>query len=169
MNNTKLDIIGSTEYVQICNIGHVPAKIDTGADTSSVWASDIEMDTDGTLHFKLFDVGSSMYTGEQLTATDYRVKTIRSSNGSEQIRYRVMLPLTINGKTLETGFTLANRSRNNFPVLIGRRTLDGNFLVDVSRTAVARTSNPHTPHLNRELEQDPYKFHQKYFKKKGEK
>ena len=52
-------IIGSTEFV---NFGEraqkIPAKIDTGADSSAVWASDIHIDKDGALKFSLFGEGS---------------------------------------------------------------------------------------------------------------
>jgi len=61
-------------------------------------------------------------------------------------------------------FTLADRSKNNFPVLIGRKTLKGKFLVDVSKMSVEKSSNPKTPGLNRELAENPYEFHQKYLK-----
>ena len=52
-------IIGSTEFV---NFGEraqkVSAKIDTGADSSAVWASNIRIDKDGVLKFSLFGEGS---------------------------------------------------------------------------------------------------------------
>ena len=161
-NDSILEVIGSTEYVDIMGINKIPAKIDTGADTSSIWASDINMEKDGTLVFSLFGKKSPFHTGKRLESKDYMIKTVRSSHGDEQVRYRVKLPITLGGKTFETTFTLADRSRNNFPVLIGRHTLDGNFLVDVSISSVERRSNPKTPSLNRELREDPYKFHQKY-------
>lgn len=161
----KLIIIGSTEYVEINGVKNIPAKIDTGADTSSVWASNIDMKKDGTLTFVLFDKKSPLYTGEKLKSNDYVVKAVRSSHGDEQIRYRVKLPLTLGGATFVTTFTLANRSRNNFPVLIGRHTLKDNYLVDVSKSSVERKSNPYSSHLNQELQENPYKFHQKYLKK----
>lgn len=161
----KLTIIGSTEYVEIAGVKKVPAKIDTGADSSSVWASNIKMSKDGTLIFSLFGKKSPLYTGEKIETTNYKAKIIRSSNGAEQIRYLVKLPLKIQDESFEATFTLANRSRNNFPVLIGRRTLSKNFLVDVSRSAVERPKNPDTPHLNEELKEDPYEFHQKYIEK----
>lgn len=160
-----MDIIGSTELIEVNGIKDIPAKIDTGADSSSIWASNIDMEPDGTLVFSLFGQGSPFYTGEFIKTTDYLVKKVRSSHGDEQIRYRVKLPFSANGKSFTTTFTLADRSRNNFPVLIGRRTLDGNFLVDVSRRTVVHNPNPHTKSLNQELREDPYAFHRKYFKK----
>lgn len=162
-----MNIIGSTELIEINGIKNVPAKIDTGADSSSIWASNIDMDQDGTLFFSLFSPKSPLYTGELIKTTEYAIKKVRSSHGDEQIRYRVKLPLCVGGKSFTTTFTLANRSRNYFPVLIGRHTLEGNFLVDVSKHEVAHGPNSHTKNLNQEMKEDPVRFHQKYFKKKG--
>ena len=163
--NAILSTIGSTEYVDIAGVKNIPAKIDTGADSSAIWVSHINMGEDGTLTFCFFGEKSPLYTGERLCTTDYAARVIRSSNGDEQIRYRVKLPVTINGDTFETTFSLANRSRNNFPVLIGRRTIKGRFLVDVSKSAVTRKINSKSAMLNQELQADPYEFHQKYIAK----
>ena len=162
----QLPIIGSTEFVEIAGIQKIPAKIDTGADTSAVWASSIDMDENGNLSFVLFDQSSPLYTGEQITTLDYRIKKVRSSYGDKQIRYRVKLPITINDKTFETTFTLANRSRNHFPVLIGRHTIEDKFLVDVSRSQVPRAKLSKSTKLTAELQEDPYSFHQRYFNRK---
>ena len=161
-----LDIIGSTEYVSIGKLDKIPAKIDTGADSSSIWASDVKVEEDGTLSFKLFDEKSPYYTGETIKSKEYTVSVIRSSNGNEQIRYRTTLLIKIDGHNVKASLTLADRSRNNFPILIGRRTIAGRFLVDVSKAEVERPRrNPRTKPLNKELEEDPYKFHKKYMKK----
>ena len=84
MNNS---IIGSTELIEVAGIKKVPAKVDTGADTSAIWASNIDMEKDGTLVFCLFGPKSSFYTGELLKTSDYLVRTVRSSHGDVQIRY----------------------------------------------------------------------------------
>ena len=168
-DNNELKIIGSTEFIEVTNIKKVPAKIDTGADTSSIWASDIDMKKDGTLVFSLFGKESPFYTGERIETTDYKAKIVRSSHGDTQVRYRVRLPILLGGESFETTFTLANRSRNNFPVLIGRHTIDGKYLVDVSKSAVKRKTNSNTNVLNQELIKDPYEFHQKYLNRKERK
>jgi hypothetical protein len=155
-------IIGSTEYVSVEGIEHVPAKIDTGADSSSIWASNIDVKKDGTLTFCLFDEKSPFYTGETIKRKDFKVLVVRNSTGIEQMRYRTELEFSFGGKSIKTMFTLANRSRNNFPVLVGRKTLEGNFLVDVAIRNVIKSKNPKTFGLNKELEKDPYAFHRKY-------
>ena len=158
-----LDIVGRNAYITVEGVENVPAKIDTGADSSSIWASEIEVSEDGTLRFKLFAEKSPFYTGETITCTDYKVSVIRSSNGEEQIRYRVKIPVKINGHRVLASLTLADRSRNHFPILIGRRTLAGKFLVDVTKNEVEQPpKNVKTRPLNQELNEDPYKFHQKY-------
>ncbi len=158
-------MVGSTELVDLCGVKNVPAKIDTGADSSSVWVSDLEVNKDGTLSFSLFGQTSELYTGERITSREYSVTVVRSSNGHEQIRYRMRLPLRLGGREIRANFTLASREKNNFPVLIGRKTLKGKFLVDVSIRKVDSIVNPRTASLNEELRADPFNFHQKYFNK----
>ena len=157
-----LDVVGRNAYVSIGGVEKVPAKIDTGADSSSIWASDIEVLEDGTLKFKLFAEECPYYTGETIESKDYKAAAVRSSNGEEQIRYRVKMPIKINGRTVISSLTLADRSRNHFPILIGRRTLTGKFAVDVRLSEIEPPKSTKTHSLNKELNEDPYKFHQKY-------
>ena len=158
-------ILNSTEYVDVAGIHKVPAKIDTGADSSSIWASDIKIESGGHLSFTLFGPKSPFYTGKRVISDDYTAKYVRSSHGDQQVRYQVKLKITLRGHTFKTAFTLANRSRNNFPVLIGRRTLKNKYLVDVSKSPIKREKNPDTPKLKQELKMDPHKFHQKYIER----
>ena len=51
----QLKVIGSTEFIDVAGIKNVPAKIDTGADSSAIWASNIEMQKNGILKFSLFE------------------------------------------------------------------------------------------------------------------
>lgn len=165
-DKSQLGVIGSTEFVEVAGAPNIPAKIDTGADTSAIWASNIDMSEDGVLSFILFAPDSPLYSGERVTTSDYLVKRIRSSYGDRQIRYRVKLPIKLGGKTFETTFTLANRSKNRFPVLIGRHTIENRFLVDVSKTSIPRAKDSKSTKLAAELQENPYDFHQRYFVKK---
>lgn len=164
----ELNIIGSTEYVDIAKTKHIPAKIDTGADSSSIWASHIRVTKDGVLHFRLFDENSPFYTGKAFKRKDFKVAVIRSASGHEQIRYRTHLSVVISNRRIRVLFNLSDRSNNNFPVLIGRRSISGKFLVDVSRNHTSiRPNNPKTRLIQRRLKEDPYEFHRKYIKKLG--
>ena len=164
----KLDIIGSTEFVDVADSEHIPAKIDTGADSSSIWASHIRVTKDGALHFRLFDEDSPFYTGKTFKRKDYKVAVVRNASGHEQIRYRTHLPLKIGDRKIKALFNLSDRSNNNFPILIGRRTISGKFLVDVSKNHTPMPAkNPKSKLIQRRLKEDPYQFHQKYIEKLG--
>lgn len=165
----SLGIIGSTEIIRIENIDNVMAKIDTGADSSSVWVSNIQVSKDGVLSFCLFGEENPLYTGETITRRDYKVAMIRNSYGVEQVRYRANLTIEINGQQLETTFTLSNRSNNNYPVLIGRHAISGRFLVDVSKNPPAKPKKrTNIEELRDIFKQDPYEFHRKYMEKRKE-
>jgi glutathione synthase/RimK-type ligase-like ATP-grasp enzyme len=144
--------IGTIELVSFPDEGikGVPAKVDTGADSSSIWASAIS-ETDNILSFQLFGINSPFYTGKTVETTDYSVISVKNSFGQTEFRYKTKLRVTIAGRTIKANFTLANRENNRYPVLIGRRTLSGKFVVDVTKRPdkgtrrVLMLSSKHTP------------------------
>lgn len=161
----RLAIIGNNAFVTIAGIKHIPAKVDTGADSSSVWASDIEVNSAGQLEFSLFGPGYPLYTGERIAVAEFSVQQVRNSTGDIKLRYRVPLIMKVKNRKIQAFFTLADRSRNRFPVLIGRKTLQNKFLVDVSKVAISRPSTFNNNELVAELARNPQKFHQKYMQK----
>ncbi len=162
----KKATLGSTEFVNIAGYHDIPAKIDTGADSSSIWASHIHVDQNNILTFQLFDKKSPFYTGETIERKEFKAVVVRSASGEEQIRYRTNLQLTIGGRKINAMFTLANRGNNNFPVLIGRRTLSGKFLIDVSKNhSRIRPKNSKTKLIQKLIEKNPREFHELYYKK----
>lgn len=161
-------VVGRNEKVDFPRFAHnVPAKIDTGADSSSVWVSDIRVDKNGVLRFSLFGEGSPFYTGKTLKREQYKVAMVRSATGHEQIRYRTQLSLRLGGKRIRAMFNLSDRSQNKFPVLIGRRTLSGKFIVDVEKSTYNDPDRTVTKELNGRLIENPYDFYKKYYKKSG--
>ena len=165
---TSLEIIGSTEYIDVAGIKNVPAKIDTGADSSSIWASHIHVSRGRILSFCLFDEKSPFFTGKEIKRRDYRVVMVRNSSGHEQIRYRTKLLLTLKGRKIKAMVTLSDRSNNNYPVLIGKRTISGRFLVDVSKNCPKSTRNKtNIKQIQSSQEKNPYKFHLKYFEQQS--
>lgn len=127
-------LIGKAERVSFPELGieKVPARVDTGAKTSAVWATDIK-EEDGVLSFKLFGNKSPYYTGETVTATQFEKTVVASSIGEAQERYKVRLLVRVKGRKIRARFTLANRSQQTYPILIGRNILRGKFVVDVSK------------------------------------
>ena len=167
--NETLPVIGPSEYISIGKRAiNVPAKIDTGAEASAIWASKIKIDKNGVLKFSLFGEGSPFYNGKIYKRTDYKVIAVRSAMGQEQIRYRVYFPVKIKGRRIRVLFSLADRSKNSFPVLIGKRTLQGKFLVDVSLPDIEYEIKPKTKLDLKTFKENPHRFHKQYVKK-GEK
>ena len=162
----ELPIIGNSARITVADAKNVPAKIDTGASVSSIWASEIRLNPDNQLEFCLFAKGHPLYTGKTITASEFQARSVRNSTGQESTRYMVALSTCIHGKRIRISYTLADRSRNDFPVLIGRRALNGKFLVDVSKLPVPYPPRPINSRLNAELRADPQKFHQKYMEQK---
>lgn len=109
----------------------VPARVDTGARISSVWGS--AKVVDDTLHVVFFGEESPLYTGKVITFTEYEEIVISSSMGHIQRRYKVVILVKLRGKKVRAAFTIANRSTQVYPVLIGRNILRGKFVVDVKQ------------------------------------
>jgi hypothetical protein len=167
MNKSDLIIIGRNTAIDFGKRAvNVPAKVDTGADSSSIWASKIRVGKDGKLRFALFGENSPYYSGKVFVRENYGVALVRSSSGHQQIRYRVQLPIRIHGRRIRATFNLSDRSRNIYPVLIGRRTISTKFLVDVSQAAFVEPRPIKSAELNGELLRDPLKFHKKYHSKR---
>jgi len=160
--NKSLTIIGNNTFITVAGIRHVPAKVDTGATISSIWASDIRLTPENHLLFKLFAPSSPLYTGVDIEVEDFQTRNVRNSTGQETVRYQVYLTTSIKGKKIRVSYTLADRSRNDFPVLIGRRALKGKFLVDVAKVSTPYRTSSLNVQLNAELQSDPQAFHQKY-------
>lgn len=131
---TYKSIIGRAEPIDFLgdpDVTGVAAKIDTGAFSSSVWATNIR-EEDGGLLFTLLGPAHEAYTGEEVRVSKYQTVKVENSFGKSETRYGVMLKVKFCGKKITTFFTLADRSKKIYPVLIGRKMLKGRFLVDVS-------------------------------------
>ena len=129
----ELEIIGRAEKIAFptAGISDVPAKIDTGAYRTSVWASNIE-ESDDKLSFTLFGEGSQWYTGETITVDDYKTVEVENSFGHSEKRYSLMMSIRLAGRRINTNITLSDRENKTYPVLVGRKMIRGKFMVDVS-------------------------------------
>ncbi len=135
MTNSPKTLIGRIEQITMLDFGNqlVPAKVDTGADRSSIWASKIS-ENDGKLTFVLFDKKSAYYTGQVMAfpATKFMQIVIENSFGKKEKRYLVKLRIKLAGRLVRASFTLADRSVKTYPILLGCRLLAGKYIVDVS-------------------------------------
>ena len=132
----ELALIGRVEKVNLPQLSafKVPAKIDTGADASSIWAHSVKKD-DVNLRVTFFGPDSKVYTGEVHTflPNEYTITRVSNSFGHREIRYKVKLKIGVKGRLINGTFTLSDRSTKLYPILIGRSLLRHKFLVDVTK------------------------------------
>jgi hypothetical protein len=126
---SKKGIIGRAEFVEFPDYEiSVPAKVDTGADRNSVHATRIkiiEKDGEEILRCRILK-------GPYLEFKDFDTVHVKSSNGETQKRFKVKLLVSVLGKKYKTSFSLTNRQKMKYPILLGKNFLRNRFLVDVS-------------------------------------
>ena len=130
-------VLGRIEWVTFEDPSFkVQAKVDTGAKTSSLHAENIKEKTvNGEKYVEFETIGSE---GERILLIEKVVAQtgVRSSTGEEKKRYVIKKKLTLGGQTHETNVNLNDRSKMQYPMLIGRTLLIGNYIVDVSQSQI---------------------------------
>ena len=143
-------VVGWRELVSLPELGlaGIPAKIDTGARTSSLHGQVLEdfvrdgerfvrfaVDWDGTRHF--------------CEAVHVDLRGITSSNGDQQTRFVIKSPLTIGKLTFRAEISLADRSQMQFPMLIGRTALRRRMVVDSGHSWLQSPAIAHMGRIRR--------------------
>ena len=129
------EVIGWVENVGVSPSNViVKAKIDTGADSSSLHCDCINKfirDGESWVSFMLTDVDGKQVTVEKKLLRKVKVKR---HFGDAQRRDVIRLGVCIGSHYEETDVSLVDRTGLNYSMLIGRKFLRGNFLVDPSAT-----------------------------------
>ncbi len=130
-------IIGRFEYMALPEqlLFDIPAKVDTGASISSIHAESIkEFESNGKKHLKftVLENHTSCDYSREIEVANFSKKKIYNSFGDSESRYMVKLKVKLGNKTFKADFTLADRSKKAFPILLGRRMLNGRFVVDTA-------------------------------------
>ena len=74
---------------------------------------------------------------------EFQRVTVKSSTGQRTERYLVTTTVKLNAHAVRTQFTLFDRSDMKYQVLLGRKFMQGRFVVDVARKNVLdRTEEP---------------------------
>lgn len=120
-------MVGAVEEIILLPWGvKIPARIDTGATTSSLDVCDIKVEGK-YVTFSLAD----RCGGHKVRRLLLDWKEVHTSEGNEN-RPVVMMEICLGPKIINTHVTLNDRSKMEYPFLVGRRTLRGKFVVDVS-------------------------------------
>jgi len=132
---TMPTIAGWIETVTFPDYGiAIDAKLDTGADSSSLGVEDLErFKRKGKIWYRFTLVGEDRksVTIEQQTNRTARIMRAEVEDVRRPI---VRLKICLAGQTAETDFTLTDRSEQRTALLIGRRFLASRILVDSGHT-----------------------------------
>lgn len=137
----QLGVIGLREWINLPELGMVGlrAKIDTGASTSCLHASDIQPFDRGGEPWVRFTahLGTLVQRRHRCEAPLVSLKTIKSSNGQAQARFVIRTPVTLGELEWLVEFTLTCRKTMRYRVLLGSKALvDGQLLVNPALTYV---------------------------------
>ena len=102
----------------------LPARIDTGASTSSLDARELKV-KNNIAEFKL----PKKYGDLRIHLPVIGWQEIRSADSKER-RPVVEITLCVGPKLIRTQVTLNDRSTVKYPLIVGRNTLKDNFVVD---------------------------------------
>lgn len=138
MQSYTKKIIGRKELATFpsLKIKDLAVKIDSGAYSSSIDCSSINevfVNGEKLLEVVFLHPNNDLFTGESYFFRKFTKKKVTSSNGNTQKRYLVDLDIELFGTIYHTPFTLTDRSGLKSSVLIGRKLLNKNFLIDTSK------------------------------------
>lgn len=137
--------IGWKEHVALPELGipRLKAKIDTGARTSALHVSAVEIlerFPDGTVAMEI-RVPLDRRGESEVTArvTALREMQVTDSGGHAEVRPVIETALVLGPVCKRIQLTLTDRGGMLFRMLLGRKALEGDFLVDVAGKYLMRT------------------------------
>ena len=137
-------LIGWREWASLPELGikKIKLKVDTGAKTSSMHATDIEKVMRGKDEFIRFKVHSNQVDPAEFvigTSKLLEYREIKSSNGQVQLRPVILTQIKLLGEIWPIEVTLTNREEMGFKMLLGRSGIKSGITVDPKKSFL---SNP---------------------------
>lgn len=122
------------------SLKNINVKIDTGAYTSSIHSHDIkELTIDGEKYivFQILDPSHPKYRDEEYKTKHFIKKSIKNSFGNSEQRFIIETTIVLFGEEYPINLSLSERSDMKYPILIGRKFLNGRFTVDTSKKNIS--------------------------------
>jgi hypothetical protein len=144
-----MQVIGWKEYLDLPELGvfRLKAKMDTGARTSSLHVESfavVETLPDGARIAEVTIGTDRRHPGRQVTT---RVKLlgrlrVTDSGGHPEIRPLIETEIVLGPVRRRIRLTLTDRSGMLFRMILGRKALEGDFVVDPARKYLLRRRHP---------------------------
>jgi hypothetical protein len=132
----------NTGWIEQVNIGKhnllITAKIDSGADNSSIHAFQPERYEKNGQPWVRFELRSE--TGQTTVIDEPIIKTTRIKMKNKDIQERLVIELDVCMGNIKkrVPVSLADRSNFSYPLLIGRSFLKSDFLIDSGKKFITR-------------------------------
>jgi hypothetical protein len=146
------EVIGWREWVQLPDLGvfETKAKVDTGADSSSLHAFNVqrfEKDGEDYVRFEVHPKQRSRKPTIQCEAPLAMDKKVKNPGGRSELRPVIRTKIVVAGVELDALVNLTSRDEMGFRMLLGRRTVRSKFVIDPGRSYLG-------PRPRREEEQE---------------
>lgn len=134
-----LSLLGWREWISLpdLDVDKIHAKVDTGAHTSSLYATHIKVfERDGS-EFAKFRVtygkpGQRKFSTTEAPLVGFR--KVKSSSGETEERPVIKTSICIMNQCWKSEITLTSRQMMQYPMLLGRACLRKRFVVDPSKS-----------------------------------
>lgn len=139
MKKQKRKTIGWREWVSLPELGvvEIKAKVDTGADSSSLHAFNLErFDDNGTpmVRFEIHPRQRKRKPSIDCVAEVVGERMVKNPGGRSELRPVIRTTLIVAGEEFEALVNLTTRDEMTFRMLLGRRAIRKNFVIDPGRS-----------------------------------
>ena len=132
-------MIGWREWVALPDlaVAEIKAKVDTGADNSSLHAFNIERYVEDDRQMVRFDVHTRQRKRKPSVSCVAEVvaeRRVKNPGGRIEVRPVIKTRLVVAGEEIEALVNLTTRDEMTFRMLLGRRTVRKKFMIDPGRS-----------------------------------
>jgi hypothetical protein len=132
-------VIGWREWVQLPELGvfEMKAKVDTGADSSSLHAFNVERIQRNGVDYVRFEIHPKQRSRKptiQCEAPLAMEKKVKNPGGRSELRPVIRTKVIVAGVGLDALVNLTSRDEMGFRMLLGRRAVRNEFVIDPGRS-----------------------------------
>ncbi|MCZ6662744.1 MAG: RimK/LysX family protein [Actinobacteria bacterium] len=139
MSRRRLKTIGWREWVQLPQFGvnEMKVKVDTGADSSSLHAFNMERFSRDDGEWVRFEIHPKQRSRKPVIVCEALVvkeRKVKNPGGRTELRPVIRTSLIVAGREIDAMVNLTTRDEMSFRMLVGRRTIRKHFIVDPGRS-----------------------------------